>query len=255
MSQLISIDPKIDLVFKKLFGVEEKLATSCVIVRKLMIIKKYFSRLFVLVSLVSLIGCTAMHTAIKHRNLEVGTKMSQSIFLDPIPESKKNVYVDIKNTSSEQKLQLQEKIECNLTEKGWKIVKKSNEAYVLLQANVLHVGKVKETTLDEILNGGFGSGITGFALGSGIAHAAGANSAGLIGGSLIGGITGIATDAMVKNVIYTIVTDIRLSVRENKDWKRYTNRLVSTAQKVNLSFEKAKPVLVKNMGSSIAGIL
>lgn len=42
-------------------------------------------------------GCSAMGTAIKKRNLEVKTQMSETIWLEP--SNNKTVYLQIKNTS------------------------------------------------------------------------------------------------------------------------------------------------------------
>ena len=44
-------------------------------------------------------GCTAMSTAIKKRNLDVQTKMSKTIFLEPVSPLKRVIYIDIRNTS------------------------------------------------------------------------------------------------------------------------------------------------------------
>ncbi|WP_116964558.1 complement resistance protein TraT [Fastidiosibacter lacustris] len=52
-------------------------------------------------SLLALSGCAAIGTAIKHRNLEVNSKMSDTIFLDPVPQSEKTIYIQVRSTLSE----------------------------------------------------------------------------------------------------------------------------------------------------------
>ena len=42
-------------------------------------------------------GCSAMSTAIKKRNLDVKTQMSQTVWLEP--SSQKTVYLQVRNTS------------------------------------------------------------------------------------------------------------------------------------------------------------
>ncbi|MCV2939476.1 complement resistance protein TraT, partial [Escherichia coli] len=48
-------------------------------------------------STLALSGCGAMSTAIKKRNLEVKTQMSETIWLEPASE--RTVFLQIKNTS------------------------------------------------------------------------------------------------------------------------------------------------------------
>ncbi|MFX4316410.1 complement resistance protein TraT, partial [Enterobacter sp. 63] len=45
----------------------------------------------------TLTGCGAMTTAVKKRNLEVKTQMSETVWLEPSNE--KTVYIQVKNTS------------------------------------------------------------------------------------------------------------------------------------------------------------
>ncbi len=49
-------------------------------------------------------GCSATHTAISKRNLQVQTKMSDTIFLDPVADDKRTVFVQVRNTSDQQGL-------------------------------------------------------------------------------------------------------------------------------------------------------
>ena len=53
-------------------------------------------------STLALSGCGAMSTAVKKRNLDVKTQMSETIWLEP--SSEKTVYLQIRNTSD--KLQM-----------------------------------------------------------------------------------------------------------------------------------------------------
>ncbi|MCC5698300.1 complement resistance protein TraT, partial [Klebsiella pneumoniae] len=47
-------------------------------------------------------GCSATHTAISKRNLQVQTKMSDTIFLDPVADDKRTVFIQVRNTSDQQ---------------------------------------------------------------------------------------------------------------------------------------------------------
>lgn len=210
-----------------------------------------------LICLIGLTGCTAMDTMIKHRKLKVDTKMSKTIFLDPIEEKK--VYLDIKNTSSKRNLAVKEHVSKLLEDKGYKVVCNLKQATVMLQGNVLYIGEMKEERINELLNAGFGAETANFIAGAAALSAIQDNyNAGTIaGGGLAGMAIGGVADNMVKNVIYTMIVDLRVSVRneDNKTWDRYENRIISRANKVNLKFETARPRLIDELSNSIAGIL
>ena len=67
---------------------------------------------------------------------------------------------------------------------------------------------------------------------------------------------------MVKDVTYSVITDVRVSVRVKGKVTQQTSANLSqgketttdVADKVNLKFKEAKPVLVKQVADQIAGI-
>ena len=63
-----------------------------------------------LISTLSLSGCGALHTAVAKRNLDVQTKMSSSIFLDPVEPEQRTIYVDIRNTSDKPEFDLKPQV-------------------------------------------------------------------------------------------------------------------------------------------------
>lgn len=71
-------------------------------------------------SLFLLTGCGAMSTAIKKRNLEVNTQMSQTIWLEP--SNQKSVYIQIKNTSDKDMSGLESQISNELKSKGYSVI-------------------------------------------------------------------------------------------------------------------------------------
>lgn len=70
----------------------------------------------------SLSGCGTVYKAVKHGTLDVQTRMSESVFLDPISESKKTVLIQIKNTSDKKDLQIAEEIKDAVRNKGYRVV-------------------------------------------------------------------------------------------------------------------------------------
>ncbi len=238
--------------------------------------KKILSGLILLFFL-GLNGCVATHTAISKRDLDVQTKMSKTIFLDPVAEDKKTVFVQVRNTSGNPNFDLQRSLNWELNNRGYTIVNNPDEAQFMVQTNVLQVGKANLNEVDSVLDSGFGGGL----LGAAITGASGGGSRAVVGGGLAGAALGVALDAMTKDICYTVVTDVQISERthatvkekvnshlsqgthsnrvvtstENSHWKRYQTRIVSSANKVNLQLEEAMPELAYGISNSIAGIL
>lgn len=228
-------------------------------------------------------GCSAMNTAIKKKDLDVQTKMSETIFLEPVAPEKKIVYFDIRNTSDKD-IRIKERVEAAFKSKGYKITNNPEEATYMLQGNILKVGKSDLRESKAYLGSGFGAGVTGAAVGAGTAYALGAtNNRSMAAVGLAGAALGFIGDALVKDVYYVMVTDLQIrerpldgevvtqtqqaslaqgsSTKIKQDikggkvkWKTYRTRIVSTANKVNLDFKEAKPVLESALAHSISGV-
>jgi uncharacterized protein YcfJ len=223
-------------------------------------------------------GCSATHTAISKRNLEVQTKMSDTIFLDPVADDKRTVFVQVRNTSDQQGLSIEPQIIEAVQSKGYRVVRDPEQANFLLQANVLQAGQTDLRSQNELLGSGFGGALVGGAIGNQFG-----SGSGRAGATVAGALIGLAADAMVKDVHYSIITDLQISERakkgvvvleENKaslkqgnsgyknvssteetEWKRYQTRILSTANQVNMEYAEAEPELVKGLMRSISGIL
>ena len=227
---------------------------------------------------VLLTACTASQVALQHHSLETQTKMSDTVFLDPVPDAQKTIYVAVKNTS-DQEVNVQDALKSDLTAHGYKVVNSLDSAHYILQANILSVSKMKPEEVSHALSGGYGSVLTGAVAGGAVGALSGNSTAALAGG-IIGGVTGMVADSLVKDVNYAMITDVQVSERtnikvtqdnksdlkngsssmsvqrstENSDFKRYRTRIASTADKVNLSFVDAKPSLEAGLVKSLSGI-
>lgn len=235
-----------------------------------------FSALFI--SLV-ISGCGAASTAIEKRDLVVQTKMSDSIFLEPVSPQKQIVYVKVRNTTDKD-IEIEEQIKRAFESKGFKVVADPDEAYFMIQANVLQVGKTDATDSDSALKSGFGGGL----LGAGISAATGGSGNNIGIGAAVGAVAGLLADTMVKDIYYSMVTDVEIRQRpainekivqseenysdqgtsstvsqnvntNDVQWKIYRTRVISTANQVNLQFEEAKAELTKGIAKSISGLL
>ncbi|MDO8953434.1 MAG: complement resistance protein TraT [Gammaproteobacteria bacterium] len=204
-----------------------------------------------IVAMATLTGCAALSTSISNRNLNVQTKMSKTIFLNPIADNQKLIYLQIKNTSDQQTLSIEPQIIADLQAKGYQISTDPAKAFEMLQINILQAGATTNANLQRSLVNGAGTGVlTGMAVG-GLSHS---SEAGILAGAAIG-IGSIVADSFVKNVTYAVTTDIQITINSNSAKKQqYQTRIVSYANKVNLKFAEAEPQLSAALARSIANI-
>lgn len=245
--------------------------------------KHSFVVIAALLAAVALAGCAATVTALKHKDLEVQTKMSETIFLDPVSPEKRTVWIEVKNTS-DQEVDLSPLIGL-VTAKGYRVVSDPESAQYVLQVNCLFIGKASQAAIDQSVGVGYGGPLVGILAGAGAGAAIGRDPLGVGVGAVVGGVLGGAAEAvagaLVKVVTYTVVTDVQISERsampvaqqqygtftqgtqtqvqqqvaETTTWKKYRNRVASTATQVNLDLKDAKPVLVDRLLKSLAGLL
>lgn len=220
-------------------------------------------------------GCAATTTAISHRNLDVQTKMSDTIFLEPVAKNQRTVYVAVKNTSDKPSFEIESQVKQAIAAKGYTVTDDPSKAHYMLQANVLKIEKMTPKQANQFLSAGYGA-----ALGAGTAALLTHDSSSTLAGGLLGGVMSTVADAMVKDVTFGVVTDVQLSERtttnitqtsnsqlkqgsstvtrqkmsEQTHWKKYRTRVLSTADKVNLDFKEAEPVLEKGLATSLAGL-
>jgi hypothetical protein len=235
---------------------------------------------FLIGTVALLTSCAATQTVLEHRTLDVSTKQSETVFLDPVSQAQKTVYISVKNTSNEE-VRIQPQLKTTLKNQGYRVVDDPNSAHYLLQANILKVGKMSVAASQSALGGGYGSAVAGAVVGA----AAGSftnSTAGLITGGLAGGVVGLAADSLVKDVNYTMITDVQVSERVGKgvkvneqvqshlkngsasmttqslskesQYQRYRTRIVSNADKVNLKFADARGALEQDLVKAISGI-
>lgn len=232
-----------------------------------------------------LVGCASMQTAIEKRNLDVQSKMSDTVFLSPVSPHEKTVFVQMRNTSDKDiDMQgLQAKLDKALESRGYSVVNDPDKATFMVQENVLSIGKVNKEDAYGAVADGFGGAAAGAAIGgltsNGTYTDTGNRS--LVGG-LIGAGVGMAAHALVKDVYFNIVTDLQIKQKAKagqvvkqvqttnaqsgsssntqqtivgtSNWVTYRTRIVSVANKVNLDFKEAKPVLEEQLVKTTAGI-
>ncbi|KGJ98934.1 complement resistance protein TraT [Thalassotalea sp. ND16A] len=239
-------------------------------------LNKYMSSAFLLIFTISIAGCGALHTSVKKRNLDVQTKMSSTVWLDPVSAEKRTVFLQLRNTSDKQGLTYENEVRAAITAKGYRVIDNPDVAHYWLQVNILQVGKTDLRAGDSF--GTFGTAVLAGAAGAQIGDGSGQVAAGIAGAGL-----GIIFDAMVDDNLFTMITDIQISekakegVRVNQsekavlkqgesgsktqtsseviDRKKYQTRIVSLANKANLEFTEAEPPLRQGLINSLSGML
>lgn len=234
-------------------------------------------------------GCAASQIAMSKGELDVQTKLSASIFLDPVAQNEMTIFVQVRNTSDKPQMDMGPEIASAITAKGYRIVTDPKEAKFYLQANVLQVGKTDPTAIQAQLGqgygvvGGVGAGVvSGLALASMSSGRYGANNNAMMTGALIGGVAELVAGSLVKDVYFSIVTDIQIKERlaegksanlqsnhtnkqgtsgveqvtysDRVDMKTYQTRIVSVANKMNLEFAEAAPALRSGLTRAVAGL-
>ena len=230
----------------------------------------------------SLNSCAAISTAIKHRNLETQSKMSNSIMLNPLSPDEKTVYIQVKDTTKYSFKGLKENLREDLEHDGFTVVHNYKEAHNMIQVNVLQAGKAKNVnSVWSVLNGGYGGTIaTGALMGIAAGYATGNAYVGGSVGLVSAGVSWVANQ-LVENVTYSMITDVQISVKvkggvtktvdadisqgssthsrqtynTKSDYMQYKTRIASVANQVNLKFKEAKPTLEREIAGQISGIL
>jgi hypothetical protein len=238
-------------------------------------------------ALLFLSGCAATEILISKRNLDVQTKMSETVFLDPVGPEKRVMHIQIRNTSDKDNFDIADALKEAMIKKGYTITDNPDKAYYRLQANVLSVAKTDPTAAAAALQGGYGGSIVGGAVAGAVIGGAASKSwmgagIGAGAGGLLAGMTETITGAYVKDVLFMVVTDIQLvekapegvivrqdsqqslkqgiggasqqSSSEVTKFKKYRTRVVSTANKANLEYEEAAPALTQGLAKSLSGL-
>lgn len=227
-------------------------------------------------------GCAATQLAIEKHDLDVQTKMSDTIFLDPTAESKRTIFVQVRNTSDKPDFDISSDVAAAIAAKGYRIVNDPDSAQFVLQANILQVGKVAPSAA-QMQFGGYGSQLQAAFLGAGTVAALGSRSAsGILGAGLLAGVVDTVANAAVKDVYYTAITDVQIRERQragvrshessehnlhqgssggttvtyndDSNYKTYQTRVMSVANKVNLDFADAAPPLRSGLVRVISGV-
>ncbi len=217
---------------------------------------------------------------ITKKDIHAKTKMSETIFLEPVAPEEQIIYFRFRNTSEEE-LNVMSKLKAAFESKGFKVTTNPKKANFLVQANLLKVGAMDLNEQKNYLGAGFGTGaaLAGATMLTGGGYGRSGKAA------LAGAVIGMLWEAAkVKDVHYAMVTDVEIRQRpldgetvtqadtlkgkmgasgnstqtatnNNVKWKKYRTRIVSSAYAPGLDFSQAQPFLEKGMVKALAGTM
>lgn len=230
-----------------------------------------------------LTGCAATEVALTKKDLDVQTKTSTAIFVDPVSPEKRTIYVDVKSGVQEFdravfKRLLLESFANNSN--GYKVIDDPEKAQYILSAFVLNLEKASPSASQQALGRGYQGG-GGVLAGAAIGASTNNGYKGALAGAVVGGATDLISGALVKDVTYMLVCDIQIKERakngvvvtrdtsintkvsdnggvhqsstEQSNQKEYATRIVTTANKANLKLEEAQDPIYKKTAAAIAG--
>lgn len=228
------------------------------------------------------VGTTATgeKVEITKKDVHAKTKMSETVFLEPVAPEEQIVYFRFRNTSDED-LTVSKRLKEEFEKKGFVVTRNPKEANFMVQANLLKIGEMDENEQKNYLGAGFGGG----AIAGAVTLATGGGYGRSGKAALAGALIGMAIEAArVKDVHYAMVTDVEIrqrpldgetvtqaddlsgqmgasgtskqqSVNNNVQWKKYRTRIVSSAYAPGLEFDQARPFLEDGLVRSLSGTM
>ena len=198
-------------------------------------------------------GCAASSRLLNHSGLVVESKLSNSIFLEPVPRKQRVLFLSIKDSSGKS-FAFENELKNALVGNGEvKITTDPKEATLILQVNVFNLS---ETVLDDPFTklGPFGSLGLGAVGGMELTAATGGHKSKHYAlGTIIGATTESITESFTKVKKVVLEVDVKLSDKVHD--KEYTTRIMTLAQKVNLNIEEAVDSMKQELVSIISNLV
>jgi len=89
------------------------------------------------------------------KDVHAKTKMSETIFLEPVAPEDQIIYFRFRNTSDEE-LTIVNRLKAAFEKKGFQITRDPKKANFIVQANLLKIGVIDESEQKSYLGSGFG---------------------------------------------------------------------------------------------------
>ncbi len=231
-----------------------------------------------------LAGCAATQTLLSKKDLDVQTRTSTAIFVDPVAKDKRTIYVDVRSGVMEfDRRQFKNFVVEQFSQpggSGYQIIDDPDEAQFQMVVYVLNLEKTSPTAAEAALSHGYVGSIA-----AGAAVGAMANSSNRYRGAAAGGVIAGAADfisgSLVKDVTYMLVADVQIKEKAPKgvyvrkdskvdakisdagssrqtysevsNKKEYRTRIVTTANQANLELKDAVDLMFTKTAYAMAG--
>lgn len=238
-------------------------------------------------AVILLSSCAATQVALSKKDLEVQTKTSTAIFVDPVARPQRTIYVDVRSGVSDFDRRsfsafLKEQFASN--ENGYVLIDDPEKAHFQLQIYVLNLEKSNPDAAHAALERGYigGGDVTaGITAGAVIGSKTGNTFTGAAVGGLLAAGSSVIANSLVHDVTYLLVCDISIKekvangvfVRKDtqvttkasdagssqqrvsgiSDKKEYRTRIVTTANKANLKLIEAQDMMFKKAAYAMSG--
>lgn len=168
----------------------------------------------------SVVAFSLLMTGCATSELQTSSKMTQSVFINPVAKDKRLIFVASKNTSG-QNINLERTIYSELQAKGYTIVDDPDRATYVLMMNVLYCDRKQE-------NNAVGAGVAAGAAGAGIAAYNNKSMGSTIGIGLAAGAVGALVGKATEDTIFQMQVDI--VIREKAKGKVYASNVTASGQ-------------------------
>jgi len=246
-------------------------------------------RVLGLISIVSymlfLTGCAAVNTSVAKRNLDVQTKVSTAVFVDPVKKKYRTVYVDVRSSVMEfDRKSFWKAMRASFAENenGYQITDDPDAAQYHLSVYVRTLEKASPTAAEVALKQGYQDDRAAGATAGAVVGADQTRSwTGATAGGLLGALGTTAANAFVQDVTYMLIADIQIKektrkgvfvrkdskistkisdagsstqrVSEVSKHKEYRTRVVTTANQANLELADAQSTMFDKTAYAISG--
>lgn len=204
-------------------------------------------------------GCAATGTLISKRDLDVQTKTSSAIFVDPVATEKRTIYLDVRSGVQEfDRNEFKQYVATRFENSGngYRIVDNPESAHYQMLIYVLNLEQSNESAAASALNTGYrgGAAAAGAVAGAMLNDSNRFTGAGV--GALAAGAADFAAGAFVKDVYFVLVADVQ--VREaassgDTDRNVHQTRVVTTANQANLDLVDAIGPMFDKTAYALAG--
>lgn len=211
---------------------------------------KWCRAILVLLAVVLVSGCAGITNLMDYSKMQTDVKMAETIFLEPTDTAKKTVYLEVRNTSSNQKITnaLKDVIVSSIKSRGYFIASSPSSATYVLQVNIRYLGEYKEGM-------NFGGALTGAGIGAltgiGLWKPGGNMGASMAAGGLVGAAAGVVFDTATRTKIQVILLDLRV---QQKGETPKATAVAAKAEQIGLNPDEAASALIRISGEQIAGI-